>query len=256
MKLLLVGYGKMGRMVEKAALEAGLSVAGIVDPAYTGKTASGAPVLAGIDKAPAADMAVEFTGPSASAGNSIALAEKGYSVVVGSTGWLDKLPEVTAAVKKAGVNLLWSSNFAIGVAIFYRVVEKAASLVAQFSEYDAAGYEIHHNKKADSPSGTAKTIAGIVTKAMSGRKDAPVYDKLDRPPAANELHFASLRVGSMPGTHGVVFDSPADTIELRHTARNREGLAAGAVRGAQWLAKKPAAGIVYTMEDMLRDFGL
>jgi 4-hydroxy-tetrahydrodipicolinate reductase len=260
MKIALIGYGKMGRILEARALEKGHTVIGVVDPfAKESVTASGAPVypcflkeaLQGDPgkKLREADAAVEFTRPDMAPENIRLLAEQKIPTVVGTTGWYDKLPELTQVVNAAGSSLLWASNYSLGVNLFYRIASYAASLMDPFAEYDVGGYEVHHNKKADSPSGTAKTLAEQVLSRMT-RKTLAVYDKLDKPPQPNELHFASLRVGAVPGVHSLVFDSQADTIEITHTARNREGLAAGAILAAEWLGSRKG---VYTMDDVLSD---
>jgi 4-hydroxy-tetrahydrodipicolinate reductase len=170
--------------------------------------------------------------------------------VIGTTGWYDQLGEVRRIVEQAGSSLIWASNFSLGVNIFYRIAWYAARLADSFPEYDVGGVESHHNKKLDSPSGTAKTLVEGVL-ARIGRKDAPVWETLDRRPQPNELHFPSLRLGSVPGTHSLFFDSPADTIEITHTARSREGFAAGSVRAAQWLSV--AGKGFFTIDDMLKD---
>ncbi|GHT72159.1 4-hydroxy-tetrahydrodipicolinate reductase [Spirochaetia bacterium] len=259
MNILIAGYGKMGRIIETLAIERGHRIAAAVDPFYIEeKTASLAPVfkaLADLDRAAALsiDVAVEFTRPDTAAANIKALAERRIPVVAGTTGWLNQLDEVTKAVNAAGSSLLWASNFSLGVNLFYRIAEFAAKLADPFPEYDVGGCEVHHNKKVDSPSGTAKTLVKKVLAQMK-RKKIAVYDKLDRPPAADELHYASLRVGSVPGTHTLTFDSPADTIEITHTARGREGLASGALTAAQWLVGESdgkARQGVFTMDDVL-----
>jgi 4-hydroxy-tetrahydrodipicolinate reductase len=136
--------------------------------------------------------------------------------------------------------------------LFYKIAEYASALLDNYAEYDIAGYEFHHNKKADSPSGTAKTIAQKVI-AAGTRKKRAVYTMLDRAPEPEELHFASLRCGSIPGKHALVFDSAADTIELTHTARSRAALVSGALAAADWLAKTAASGKtgVWTFDDVL-----
>ncbi|MDR0719774.1 MAG: 4-hydroxy-tetrahydrodipicolinate reductase [Treponema sp.] len=261
MKILLVGYGKMGKLLEARLLERGHTLSCVVDPVvYNAKPAngssfSGAKIFASIkDALPAlagGGMAIEFTKPDTAPANIILLAEQKIPVVCGTTGWYDKLPEIGAAVEKAGSALLWSSNFSLGVNLFYRIAEYAARLMDNYPEYDAGGFEVHHNKKADSPSGTAKILAEKVL-ARLRRKSRIVYDKLDRPPAGDELHFASLRVGAAPGIHSLVFDSDADSIEITHTARNREGLASGAISAAEWLCAKKRTG-VFTIDDALED---
>jgi 4-hydroxy-tetrahydrodipicolinate reductase len=158
---------------------------------------------------------------------------------------------VEKVIKNTGSALLWASNFSIGVNLFYRVAWYAARLADNFPEYDVGGFEAHHNKKLDSPSGTAKTLAeGVLSRI--GRKKKIVWETLDRKPLDEELHFPSLRLGSVPGTHSLFFDSSADTIEITHTARSREGFASGAVRAAQWLITEKRQGI-FTIDDMLKD---
>ncbi len=248
MKIALVGYGKMGRMVEAAAKEAGHTIVARIDPFAPDADAKSVAESATLAEA---DVAIEFTSPATALANVRAIAAAGVSVVVGSTGWLASLDEAGAAVEKAGTSLLWSSNFSLGVNLFYRIAAYAAKLADPFAEYDVGGWEAHHNKKADSPSGTAKTLVERVLASMTRKKRA-VYETLDRPPAADELHYPSLRVGAVPGTHSLFFDSTADTIEITHTARSREGFARGAVRAAEWLTRERRRG-VFTMDDALAD---
>jgi 4-hydroxy-tetrahydrodipicolinate reductase len=159
-------------------------------------------------------------------------------------------------VEKAGTALLWASNFSLGVNLFFRIAEYAARLVDPFTEYDLGGLENHHNKKADSPSGTAKILMEQVLAAMKRKTKVlwgdPSAGGNSGPLSADTVHFASLRQGSAPGTHTLFFDSPADTIEITHTVRNREGLASGAIRAAEWLVMEPRRGI-FTMDDALKD---
>lgn len=237
MNIAIIGYGKMGKLIETAAENRGHRIAAAVDPfASGGRSASGAPLFTSIDQADmdSADVAIEFTRPDTAAQNLLALAAQGIPAVTGTTGWLDRLEEVSKAVEDAGSSLLWASNFSLGVNLFYRIAAFAAKLADPFAEYDVGGWEAHHNKKADSPSGTAKTLVEQVLSQMSRKKTA-VWEKLDRPPLPEELHYASLRAGSMPGFHSLFFDSAADTIEISHTARSRDGFAAGAIRAAEWL---------------------
>jgi 4-hydroxy-tetrahydrodipicolinate reductase len=255
MNLGIIGYGKMGRMIEAAAKSRGHIITAVIDPyiePYIDDAASAGSVLfrslteAGEESAvKAADVFVEFTRPDTAPGNIGAAASLGKPVVSGSTGWYEKLEEVSAAVKQAGSSLLWSSNFSLGVNLFFRIASYAAKLADPFPEYDAGGYEIHHNKKADSPSGTAKILVDRVLASMSRKT----------------LNYASLRVGSVPGVHSLIFDSPADTIEITHTARNREGFASGAIIAAEWLVSCPGPGKsagpakrgIFTMDDVLKD---
>ncbi|MCL2190728.1 MAG: 4-hydroxy-tetrahydrodipicolinate reductase [Treponema sp.] len=257
MKIAIIGYGKMGRMVEQVALGQGHRVTAIVDPAAALETPpSGARPFREMAEAGdlcGAEVAIEFTQPGTAFANVKALVEKRIPAVVGTTGWTDRLDEARLAAEAAGTALFWSSNFSLGVNIFYRVAWHAARLADAFPEYDVGGFESHHNKKLDSPSGTARTLVEGVLARMT-RKDAAVWETLDRRPEPGELHFPSLRVGSVPGQHSLFLDSPADTIEITHTARNREGFASGAVRAAKWLAGEAGGRKGYfTMDDMLKD---
>jgi 4-hydroxy-tetrahydrodipicolinate reductase len=253
MKIAIVGYGKMGKMVERIALDHGHTITAIVESLPQESTPpSGAPLYRTIAEAGnlhGAEAAIEFTQPATALGHIKALAEKKIPSVIGTTGWLEQIDEARRAVEQAGASLIWASNFSLGVNIFYRVAWYAAQLADSFPEYDVGGFESHHNKKLDSPSGTAKTLVEGVLAQMK-RKNAAVWETLDRRPEPGELHFPSLRVGSVPGTHSLFFDSPADTIEITHTARSREGFASGAIRAAQWL---PGRKGFFTIDDMLKD---
>ena len=253
MKIAIVGYGKMGKMVERIALDHGHTVTAIVESLpQEANPPSRAPLYRAIAEAGnlhGAEAAIEFTQPGTALANIKALAEKKIPAVIGTTGWLEQIDEARRAVEQAGASLIWASNFSLGVNIFYRVAWYAAQLADSFPEYDVGGFESHHNKKLDSPSGTAKTLVEGVLARMK-QKDTAVWETLNRCPQPGELHFPSLRVGSVPGTHSIFFDSPADTIEITHTARNREGFASGAIRAAQWL---PGRKGFFTIDDMLKD---
>ena len=247
MKIALVGYGKMGRMIESVAIERGHTVVVRIDPLAKDADAASIEACSGLE---AADVAIEFTRPDTALPNILALAARKMPVVVGTTGWHASLAEARSAVERSGSALMWSTNFSLGVNLFYKIAECAARVLDPFAEYDVGGWEAHHNRKADSPSGTAKTLVERVLSQMT-RKTGVVWDMLEhRPPEPHELHYASLRVGSVPGTHSLFFDSTADTIELTHTARSREGFARGAVRAAEWLPGKRG---VYTVDDLLAD---
>ncbi len=246
MKIALIGYGKMGKEVERVARLRGHAVCAIVDrvdPAATHREL-GASCLRD------ADVAIDFTVPSAVLENIRAVAAAKKSMVVGTTGWYDGMTEAKQVIGSAGTGFIYSSNFSIGVNAFYRIVEAAAKLINKVPEYDVFGYELHHSQKLDSPSGTAKSVAEILLKNI-GRKRHAQYEKLDRRINQEELHFASVRAGSIPGTHVVGFDSDADTIELKHTARSRAGFALGAVMAAEWVKGRKG---FFTMNDFVSDF--
>ena len=256
MKIAIVGYGKMGKMIEQEALGQGHSITAIVDPlAREGAGPSGARLFTSLAEAgdlAGADAAIEFSQPATAFSNIKILAERKIPSVIGTTGWHERLDEAKLAVEQAGASLIWASNFSLGVNLFYRIAWYAAQLADSFPEYDAGGFEAHHNKKLDSPSGTAKTLVDGVLARMK-RKEKAVWDTLDRRPQPEELHFPSLRLGAVPGTHSLFFDSTADTIEITHTARSREGFAIGAVRAAQWLAGSTPRKGFYSVDDMLQD---
>ncbi|MDR0448803.1 MAG: 4-hydroxy-tetrahydrodipicolinate reductase [Treponema sp.] len=268
MRLCLAGYGKMGKMIEKAALERGHQISLVIDPhTPDSQTISGAAISRSFppttENAGNPDLFIEFTLPDTAPENIKAAIGLGKPVLSGTTGWHDHLAEVSNAVEKAGTALLWSSNFSLGVNLFYRIAAHAAQLMDPFAEYDLGGLEIHHNKKADYPSGTARTLMEQVLAAMKrktrvhwGGPPSELCKETARGLPRDLIHFASLRQGSAPGVHSLFFDSPADTIEITHTARSREGFASGAIIAAEWLAgtenNKARRGI-FTMEDVLKD---
>ena len=204
--LAIVGYGKMGRMVDQLAPEYGFTVNARVD---VGREET-------LDNAA---VAIEFSTPSAVLGNIRKLVEKGIPIVVGTTGWHEHVNEVRQMVEQNGSALIWSPNFSIGVNVFTRVVAEAARLLKDEKEYGAWAWEIHHITKKDAPSGT-------LLKLVEAMKNAGYVKPIDT---------ASNRAGAHPGTHEIGFDSAADTITLRHTARSREGFARGALKAAQWI---------------------
>ena len=210
MKLAIVGYGKMGRMIDGLAPEYGLSVHARID------------LNDDLGAALGADVAIEFSTPETVVGNIEKLAALGLPVVVGTTGWLAEMDRVRAVVEASGTGLVWSPNFSIGVNVFSRLVREAARLLAEEAQYGAWAWEIHHHTKKDAPSGT-------LIKLVNEMKSAGFERAID---------VGSNRAGAHPGTHEVGFDSAADTITLRHSARSREGFARGALKAAQWVVGK------------------
>ena len=252
MNIALIGYGKMGKMIEQTAQTLGHKISVLVDP-FSFAIPDGVKSFGTIAEADfdSVDAAIEFTQPDKAVENIIALAQRKIPAVVGTTGWHSYMGEVSYAVEKAGSSMIWASNFSIGVNMFYRIAWYAAELADNFYEYDVGGFESHHNKKMDSPSGTAKTLAeGVLSRVK--RKKKIVWETMNRKPEADEIHFPSLRMGNVPGTHSLFFDSSADTIEITHTARSREGFAQGAVHAAKWLTEKNRRG-VFTIDDMMKD---
>lgn len=232
MKIALVGYGKMGHMIEQCAKRDGHEVVATIDvfaEDATCKIAAGdTDAMVRAVKSSGAEGVIEFTHPSSVIANVKALLPLGLPLVVGTTGWNDKHAEIAAYAKEVGGTIMTAGNFSIGVNMFYKIVEEAAKIMANYKDYDVATWEAHHNQKADSPSGTALEIARRVMIGYTDKTEI-VTDAFHERPAANQLHVSSTRCGNIPGTHKVFFDGTADTIELTHTARSREGFAVGAV---------------------------
>ncbi|HKV12651.1 MAG TPA: dihydrodipicolinate reductase C-terminal domain-containing protein [Thermoanaerobaculia bacterium] len=213
-RLALVGYGKMGKLVEQLAPDHGFEVVLRLD----GKAnASGSGITE--DAFRHVDVAVDFSVPAAVADNAERLAALKIPTVIGTTGWSEHLPRVREAVLRHGGALVYGANFSVGVQVFYRIVEAAARLLANEESYGAWAYEIHHRMKKDAPSGTLREILRGMENAGYGRA----------------VDVASNRAGFVPGTHQVGFDSEADTITLEHRARSRAGFAQGALRAARWV---------------------
>jgi 4-hydroxy-tetrahydrodipicolinate reductase len=215
--LAIVGYGKMGRLIEQLAPEYGFEVRAKFDARNNpcGQALS-VQALRGVD------AAVEFTSADAAPENIRRLATLGINSIVGTTGWFDQLPSVREAVTKNGTGLVWAPNFSVGVNVFFEAVAHTAALFARHADYEAWGWEIHHSAKKDAPSGTLKKLADEVQAQGFNRT----------------VSLSSNRAGAHPGTHEIGFDSAADTITLRHTARSREGFARGALRAARWVVGK------------------
>lgn len=226
-RLALVGYGKMGHIIERLAAEQGFEVALKLDEFNNVDGEGITPAaFAGVD------VAIEFSTPEAAPRNLLKLAEVGVAAVTGTTGWLARLGEVTVGVEKAGTGLVWSPNFSIGVAVFSKLTESAAGLLKDETSYGAWAWEIHHDSKKDAPSGTLLHLVHAVKHAGYTRN----------------IDVSSSRAGTHPGTHEIGFDSAADTITLRHTARSREGFALGALKSARWIIGRRG---VHTFEEVL-----
>src|SRR5688572_25736504 len=219
MRLLLVGYGRMGRLVEQLAGEQGVEIVGRVDE--------------GRDEWAPADVAIDFTTAEAVVANFARYVERRLPVVIGTTGWSSHAPRLRAEAERAGLGVVSSANFSIGVNIFQLVVTEAARLMRQQPQYGAWIHELHHAAKRDAPSGTALLLRDSMSEAGFGRG----------------IDMSSSRAGAIPGTHTVGFDSPSDTIELTHAARDRRGFAGGALVAARWLQGRRGW---FTMADVLR----
>ncbi|MEO8369458.1 MAG: dihydrodipicolinate reductase C-terminal domain-containing protein [Candidatus Solibacter sp.] len=216
-KLAIVGYGKMGKLIEQLAPEYDFEVVLKLDE-FNNVKGSGftAANFEGVD------VAIEFSIPSAVPENVAGVAALGVPIVVGTTGWLEHLDVVKETVQKHGTGLVWSPNFSIGVNVFFRLVAEAARLLSSEPAYGSWAWEIHHSAKKDAPSGTLLKLV----------------DEMKKAGYARNIDVGSNRAGAIPGTHEIGFDSAADTITLRHSARSREGFARGALKAADWLVGK------------------
>jgi 4-hydroxy-tetrahydrodipicolinate reductase len=219
MKLLIVGYGKMGRLVDQLAQDQGIQVVGRVDE--------------GRDEWAPADVAIDFTTADALARNFPRYLEQRLPVVIGTTGWAAQAAHFRQEAEGAGLGVVASANFSIGVNIFQLVVNEAARLMNQQPDYGAWIHESHHITKRDAPSGTAILLRDSMIGAGYGRA----------------IDMSSTRAGAIPGTHTVGFDGPSDTIELTHAARDRRGFATGALVAARWIQGRRGW---FTMTDVLQ----
>jgi 4-hydroxy-tetrahydrodipicolinate reductase len=227
MRLALIGYGRMGRAIAALAATRGHEVALVVDEADN--PAGGALVR---ERLSGLDAAIEFTTPASAPTNLVRLAEAGMPTVCGTTGWDAELPRVAAVVQERAGALVHAANFSVGVHVFLRTAREMARRFAGHPAFDAYVLEEHHRQKLDAPSGTALILQRVVGGADPARA----------------FPITSVRAGAIPGIHTLTYDGPYDTVTLTHTARSREGFAAGALLAAEWL---PGRRGVFTFEDVL-----
>lgn len=248
MNILIVGYGRMGREVETALLARGHSVVARVDktPGVGDTTEVSSEILR------SSQAVIEFSLPEGVIDNIRTYAAAGVPAVVATTGWDDRKAEAKTIVEGYQAALIHGTNFSIGAHLFFQLVERAAALVTDLPDYDVMVTEWHHKMKKDSPSGTALTTADRILRNLP-RKTEVNTGRIDRAIQDNELHVASVRGGAIPGIHQVLLDSVADTIEIKHTARNRGGFALGSVLAAEWLIARPQAGFV-DVEEFARQY--
>jgi 4-hydroxy-tetrahydrodipicolinate reductase len=242
MNIALIGHGKMGKELQAVIPEHGHRVAAVFTEENNRDAVGLTPkALADID------MAIDFSHPAAVMANIAAVISSGTPMVVGTTGWYDRLEEVRKLVKHHHTALIYAPNFSLGVNIFSQIVMDAAHMLEKYPEYDVAMEETHHRGKTDAPSGTALSLASLLLQTFR-RKSELLTGTTHGPIQPHQLQVSSLRVGHVTGRHAVIFDSEADTIELIHTARSRRGFALGALAAAGWL--KGRTGL-YTMRDVI-----
>lgn len=230
MKIALLGYGKMGQIIERIAIERGHT---IVLRKRSNDT---------FDGLENADVAIDFSIPSSAVENIKAAIKKNVPIISGTTGWLENYEEITSFCNQQNGAFLYGSNFSLGVNIFFELNEYLAKMMNQLKQYNVSMEEIHHTQKLDAPSGTAITLAnGIIS-------NSDYTNWTLNTPEEKEIKIEAIRKDSIPGTHSVYYDSDIDQIEIKHTAHNREGFALGAVVAAEWIKDKKG---IFSMKDVL-----
>lgn len=261
MKIALVGYGKMGHIIEEIAVSRGHEIVCTIDINNLDDFGS--------DAFRSADVAIEFTTPKTAIGNISKTLSAGVPIVVGSTGWYNEMPTVKAEVERTNGSLFWASNFSIGVNIFVAMQKYVAKIMNNYPNYDVSLEETHHIHKLDSPSGTAITIAEAITDNLDRKdhwketaclwlnEDMSVNVAKNAEVATtfalhddNELEVTAFRRGEVPGIHTVVYDSEVDTITMTHSAKSRRGFALGAVIAAEFMSDGKKG--LYTMTDLMK----
>lgn len=232
MKIILIGYGKMGKMIEALSLDTQDEIIARIT-----KTED---IASFTQKA---DVAIEFTRPEAAVDNIRECFKAGIPIVSGTTGWYQHLPKVIEMAEQYGGTLLYSSNFSIGVQLFFKITSKVSEMLSAFSQYTPAIREIHHTQKLDAPSGTAITLSQLVLPHYPDLKGYSLNESAD-----NTLRITAIREGDVTGIHEVKFTSEVDEITLRHEAYSRVGFAQGALAAARWIIGRKG---IFTMDDML-----
>ena len=231
MKIALLGSGKMGKVIERIALERGHEIV---------LRKSSSTSYAGLENA---DVAIDFSVPSSAVANISECLNNGIPVVSGTTGWLEEYPNMVALCEQKNGSFIYGSNFSLGVNLFFELNDYLAKMMSKFKNYSASMEEIHHTQKLDAPSGTAISLA----KGIIENSDYTNWT-LDANPKENEISIEALRIENVPGTHSVFYNSEVDTIEIKHTAHSRDGFALGSIIAAEWLVGKKG---VFTMKDVL-----
>ena len=234
MKIILLGYGKMGRTIEKIAINRGHEISARIDIDNQSE----------LDDAQG-DIVIEFSHPDSAFNNITKCLLRKLPIVSGTTGWLDRRSEVVDLCSQVDGTFFYASNYSLGVNLFFKVNEYLAKMMNGFPEYEIEMDEIHHSEKKDAPSGTAISLAEGILKNVT-RKKSWVNKKTKK---AEEIYIGSFRIDQVPGTHVVKYESPMDDIEIKHTAHSRDGFALGAVLVAEWAQNKKG---VLSMDDFLK----
>ena len=239
MKIALLGYGKMGQVIERIAVERGHEIVLKKDEFNTYEGLS------------TADVAIDFSVPTAAVSNISSCFHANVPVVSGTTGWLEHYEEMLALCQEKNGGFISSSNFSLGVNLFFEINEYLAKIMSKFDSYKVDMEEIHHTQKLDAPSGTAISLAkGVIENSnyTHWTMETPISNDPSDSEQAKQIHIEAKRIGTVPGTHTVTYNSTVDSIEIKHTAHNREGFALGAVIAAEWIVGKHG---VFSMKDVL-----
>ncbi len=237
MKIALLGYGKMGKEIEKIALERKHEITLVIDINNQHEFS--------VENLKKSDVAIDFSTPQTAYANILKCFEAGIPVVCGTTGWLDKLEDIRERCADNTQTFFYASNYSVGVNVFFALNRMLASLMNQLPDYDAEIKEIHHIHKLDAPSGTAITLANDLITTVDRKKQW----ELGQASSKDTLKITAVRENEVPGTHIITWDSPVDRIEIMHEAKSRKGFALGAVLAAEFIKDKKG---VYSMEDMLK----
>ena len=242
MKIAILGYGKMGRIIEQIAIDRKHEIIMKIDVTNQDELT--------VENLKKADVAIEFSTPDTVLEHIDICFKARVPIVVGTTGWYGHLQRLKNECDQNGSTMLYASNFSVGVNIFFHVNKMLAKLMNNYPYYDVQVEEIHHTQKLDAPSGTAITIAEDIVDELDSKKEwvnILTADGVDDTVKADQLLIESLRIENVPGTHTVVYDSEIDSIEFKHTAHNRNGFALGAVLAAEWVQNKKG---FYSVKDM------
>lgn len=238
MKIALIGYGKMGKTIEQLALERGHEIVSVIDIDNLNDFQS--------EAFKSADVAIEFSAPTAAFDNYMKCFAANVPVVAGTTGWLDRIDEIKTICKEEGKTFFYASNYSIGVNIFFAVNKYLAKIMNQFPAYDVSMSETHHIHKLDAPSGTAITLAEGIIEQIDRKKQWKLQQDAQQ---ADDLAIEDIREGEVPGIHEVHYESDVDYIHIKHSAKSRTGFAIGAVVAAEFTAGKKG---FLSMNDLLK----
>lgn len=244
MNIALIGYGKMGQQIDRMINESGKH--SVVHIAYKDRDDE-----LSVEHLKDVDVAIDFSHGSLMDRHIDIYCQAKVNAVIGTTNWDSHDQELIKKIEASGIGVVVGSNFSAGVQVFLQVLRTASRQLSRIGGYDVFGYEVHHAMKADSPSGTARTIVETIL-SETHSKSTVVFDRVDGQIQGDQLHFASIRGGQNSGAHEVTFDSEADTITLRHSAHNRKGFAAGAIAAVDFAAKHPG---FTRYEDLFKEGG-